>query len=210
MNRHAWLISLFLTLAGMTHGADPVLVGRGVEIRDVMLPGAIVRRRCQACTIREQVRTGTYVTRRQPAAWSPEENGQLRALAGKYTAKEIAKTTSPASDAIKFKINAKAAFEGDVWQWHQDYGTWARDDGMPEPRAMNIAVFLDEVFPFNGALMLVPRSHKHGTLQAGHDLTTTSYPLWTLDQDAVTRLCREAERPGAAFCQRNGGYVYRR
>ena len=35
----------------------------------------------------------------------------------------------------QFKINAKAAFEGDVWQWHQDYGTWARDDGMPEPRA---------------------------------------------------------------------------
>jgi ectoine hydroxylase len=26
----------------------------------------------------------------------------------------------------QFKINAKAAFEGDVWQWHQDYGTWAR------------------------------------------------------------------------------------
>ena len=43
----------------------------------------------------------------------------------------------------QFKLNAKAAFEGDVWQWHQDYGTWARDDGMPEPRAMNIAIFLD-------------------------------------------------------------------
>ena len=41
----------------------------------------------------------------------------------------------------QFKLNAKAAFEGDVWQWHQDYGTWARDDGMPEPRAMNIAIF---------------------------------------------------------------------
>ena len=96
----------------------------------------------------------------------------------------------------QFKLNAKAAFEGDVWQWHQDYGTWARDDGMPEPRAMNIAVFLDEVFPFNGALMLVPRSHKHGTLQAGHDLKTTSYPLWTLDQETVTRLCRDAECDG--------------
>ena len=35
----------------------------------------------------------------------------------------------------QFKLNAKAAFEGDVWQWHQDYGTWARDDGMPEARA---------------------------------------------------------------------------
>ena len=33
----------------------------------------------------------------------------------------------------QFKINAKAAFDGEVWQWHQDYGTWARDDGMPDP-----------------------------------------------------------------------------
>lgn len=91
----------------------------------------------------------------------------------------------------QFKINAKAAFEGDVWQWHQDYGTWARDDGMPEPRAMNIAVFLDEVMPINGPLMFIPKSHRHGTLEAGHDLQTTSYPLWTLDQATVTRLADE-------------------
>src|SRR5438105_1632306 len=91
----------------------------------------------------------------------------------------------------QFKINAKAAFEGDVWQWHQDYGTWARDDGMPEPRAMNIAVFLDEVMPINGPLMIIPKSHKHGTLAAGHDELTTSYPLWTLDKATVTKLCAE-------------------
>jgi ectoine hydroxylase len=91
----------------------------------------------------------------------------------------------------QFKINAKSAFDGEVWQWHQDYGTWQRDDGMPEPRAMNIAVFLDEVMPINGPLMLVPRSHTHGTLAAGHDTSTTSYPLWTLDNDTVTRLVDE-------------------
>ena len=91
----------------------------------------------------------------------------------------------------QFKINAKAAFEGDVWQWHQDYGTWARDDGMPEPRAMNIAVFLDEVMPINGALMLIPKSHRQGVLAAGHDELTTSYPLWTLDKETVTRLAAE-------------------
>jgi L-proline 4-hydroxylase len=91
----------------------------------------------------------------------------------------------------QFKINAKAAFEGEVWQWHQDYGTWARDDGMPQPRAMNIAVFLDEVMPINGPLMFIPKSHKHGTLQAGHDKQTTSYPLWTLDKETVTRLAKE-------------------
>src|ERR1700710_409490 len=91
----------------------------------------------------------------------------------------------------QFKLNAKAAFEGDVWQWHQDYGTWARDDGMPEPRAMNIAVFLDEVMPINGPLLLIPRSHTEGVLAAGHDTSTTSYPLWTLDEDTVTRLVQK-------------------
>jgi ectoine hydroxylase len=96
----------------------------------------------------------------------------------------------------QFKINAKSAFDGEVWQWHQDYGTWARDDGMPEPRAMNISIFLDEVLPINGPLMLIPKSHKHGTLAAGHDRSTTSYPLWTLDQETVTRLCAEAAPPG--------------
>jgi ectoine hydroxylase len=88
----------------------------------------------------------------------------------------------------QYKINAKAAFDGEVWQWHQDYGTWQRDDGMPEPRAMNISVYLDEVMPINGPLMLVPRSHKHGVLAAGHDMATTSYPLWTLDHETVQRL----------------------
>jgi ectoine hydroxylase len=105
----------------------------------------------------------------------------------------------------QFKINAKAAFEGEVWQWHQDYGTWARDDGMPEARAMNIAVFLDEVMAINGPLMFIPKSHKAGVLEAGHDLATTSYPLWTLDKATVTRLAEEGGivaptgRPGSVL-----------
>jgi hypothetical protein len=45
--------------------------------------------------------------------------------------------------------------------------------------------------PINGPLMLVPRSHKYGVLAAGHDLETTSYPLWTLDNETVTRLGNE-------------------
>src|SRR5271169_2633214 len=91
----------------------------------------------------------------------------------------------------QYKINAKSAFTGDAWQWHQDYGTWKRDDGMPQPRAMNIAIFLDEVMPINGPLMLVPKSQSAGDLKAAHDTSTTSYPLWTLDEETVTRLVKE-------------------
>ena len=91
----------------------------------------------------------------------------------------------------QYKINAKAAFEGDVWQWHQDYGTWARDDEMPEPRAMNIALFLEEVNEFNGPLYFIPRSHRLGVVEAGHDTSTTSYPLWTIDNATIARLVAE-------------------
>ena len=100
----------------------------------------------------------------------------------------------------QFKINGKMAFEGDVWQWHQDYGTWVNDDLMPAERAMNIAIFLDEVTEFNGPLLLIPGSHKKGVLEAKHDLTTTSYPLWTLDNDLISQL---VSRAGG----KNGGIV---
>jgi ectoine hydroxylase len=88
----------------------------------------------------------------------------------------------------QFKINGKMAFDGDVWQWHQDYGTWKNDDAMPEARAMNVAIFLDEVNEFNGPLMFIPGSHKLGVLEAGHDTKTTSYPLWTIDHETIAKL----------------------
>jgi ectoine hydroxylase len=88
----------------------------------------------------------------------------------------------------QFKINGKMAFEGDVWQWHQDYGTWLNDDRMPEARAMNVAIFLDEVNEFNGPLMFIPGSHRQGVIDASHDTSTTSYPLWTIDNDTIRKL----------------------
>ena len=96
----------------------------------------------------------------------------------------------------QFKINGKMAFEGDVWQWHQDYGTWRNDDLMPTERAMNVAIFLDDVNPFNGPLMFIPGSHKKGVVDAKHDVTTTSYPLWTVDHDLIRQLVARGGGPG--------------
>jgi ectoine hydroxylase len=100
----------------------------------------------------------------------------------------------------QFKINGKLAFEGDVWQWHQDYGTWKNDDLMPSERAMNVAIFLDDVNEFNGPLMFIPGSHRKGVIDAKHDLTTTSYPLWTIDDTLIVQL---VERAGG----KDGGIV---
>jgi len=100
----------------------------------------------------------------------------------------------------QFKINGKMAFEGDVWQWHQDYGTWLNDDQMPTERAMNVAIFLDDVTEFNGPLMFIPGSHRRGVIDAKHDTRTTSYPLWTVDHDLIRQL---VDRAGG----RQGGIV---
>ncbi len=92
----------------------------------------------------------------------------------------------------QFKVNGKMAFDGDVWQWHQDYGTWLNDDLMPEPRAMNVAIFLDDVDQFNGPLMFIPGSHKTGVVDAQHDTRTTSYPLWTVEPALISELVARA------------------
>ena len=110
----------------------------------------------------------------------------------------------------QFKINGKMAFEGDVWQWHQDYGTWLNDDMMPTERAMNIAIFLDDVTEHNGPLMFIPGSHKKGVVDAKHDLTTTSYPLWTVDNDLIRQLVQRGGGQGgfdAAGRHIDGGIV---
>jgi ectoine hydroxylase len=65
----------------------------------------------------------------------------------------------------QFKINVKAGFAGDVWQWHQDFIFWRNEDGMPDDRVINMAIFLDEVNEFNAPMFLIPGSHKEGVIE---------------------------------------------
>lgn len=67
------------------------------------------------------------------------------------------------------KVNIKAPFAGDQWEWHQDYVYWLQGDGIHRPDLVNVAVFLDEVTEFNGPLTFVPGSHAEGLL-AGTDV----------------------------------------
>ena len=50
----------------------------------------------------------------------------------------------------------------DYLSTNQYYGTWKRDDEMPEPRVTNITVFLDDVTAANGPLFFIPGCHKSG------------------------------------------------
>lgn len=69
----------------------------------------------------------------------------------------------------QFKINIKNPRKGAAWPWHQDYAFWAWEDGMPEPRAVNLAVLLDDTDADNGALQVIPGSHRLGLAPSGGD-----------------------------------------
>ena len=91
------------------------------------------------------------------------------------------------------KVNVKAAFSGEVWQWHYDFATHHEDDGVPQPLALNLHVFLDDINEFNGPLYFIPGSHKFGAHRAFHDTSTTSYPLWVVDEAVVCEMIANAE-----------------
>jgi ectoine hydroxylase len=82
----------------------------------------------------------------------------------------------------QFKVNAKAALVGDVWEWHQDYIFWLKEDGLAECRILNVAVFLDDVTEINGPLIVLAGSHKEGVLDlAGDEAPPEGYqedPTW--------------------------------
>ena len=102
----------------------------------------------------------------------------VRAVHGVHTRNEVykhlvrlPKMLEPAQQILQspvyvhqFKINAKLGMRGDVWEWHQDFTFWHIEDGMPEPQALNLVVFLDDVTEFNGPLILIPGSHQEGML----------------------------------------------
>ena len=107
-----------------------------------------------------------------------KESNIVRSVYGSHTTNKVAYKISrhprllqPAIQILdgnvyvyQFKINAKAAFGGDLWEWHQDYIFWQNEDGMPTSRVINAVIFLDEVNEFNGPLIFIPGSHKEGII----------------------------------------------
>ncbi|MEV7283077.1 phytanoyl-CoA dioxygenase family protein [Streptomyces sp. NPDC093252] len=65
----------------------------------------------------------------------------------------------------QLKVNVKQPFGGERWSWHQDYVVWRDVDGMPGPRAVNVALFLDDMTEFNGPVIFLRGSHRLGTLE---------------------------------------------
>jgi ectoine hydroxylase-related dioxygenase (phytanoyl-CoA dioxygenase family) len=108
-----------------------------------------------------------------PARILEKDGTTVRSVYGCHTKNDVFKhlgndsrLATPAIQLLKsdvyiyqFKVNVKAAFAGDVWEWHQDYIFWRNEDGMLAPHVINVVVFLDEVNEFNGPLLFIPGTH---------------------------------------------------
>ena len=90
------------------------------------------------------------------------------------------------------RLNPKVAFQGDLWTWHQDFATWHDRDGLQEPRALMIAVFLEKATESNGPLMVIPGSHNHGLIHEAVDSREAEgYTLFVISPDTISRLAGE-------------------
>ena len=87
----------------------------------------------------------------------------------------------------QFSIQPKVAFEGEAWDWHQDYSAWKNLDGMPDTRAVNTGLLIDEVNQFNGPLYFIPGSHRYG-LQKAVKTKVRRFPAVCLENNTVSEL----------------------
>lgn len=58
------------------------------------------------------------------------------------------------------RVNFKPGFTGKEFYWHSDFETWHAEDGMPRMRALSCSIALEDNTVFNGALMVIPGSHR--------------------------------------------------
>jgi ectoine hydroxylase len=65
-------------------------------------------------------------------------------------------------------INFKRPHAGGEFFWHSDFTFWYWEDGMPEPRAVSILLFLDDQKTEAGPLFVVPGSHMWITQERWH------------------------------------------
>jgi len=138
-----------------------------------------------------------------PANIREKASGEVRTVMGLHLRSEVfarlcqhPRFVEPARQILEtdqlyiqqVKINAKVAFSGEAWQWHYDFATHHAEDGVPEPLALNLHVFLDDVTEHNGPLVFIHGSHREGPVRTTLDTQTTSYALWTVDNETVARL----------------------
>ena len=108
-----------------------------------------------------------------------EDNGSVRSIFAPHFVNDtyarlsrLNRLVLPAEQLIdariyvhQYKINTKKGLKGDWWEWHQDFPYWHIDDGIKTPDMVSVLIYLQDTDSSNGALMLIPGSHKLGIVK---------------------------------------------
>jgi len=92
------------------------------------------------------------------------------------------------------RMNPKEGFgSGASWTWHQDFPSWYKVDGMPEPRCIMASVFIDDCTPVTSPLLIIPGSHHWGLLESDlhPDAKGRGYDLYHIDRSTLQHLADE-------------------
>lgn len=108
------------------------------------------------------------------------------------------------------RLNYKPGFSGKEFYWHSDFETWHAEDGMPRMRAISASLLLTDNRAHNGALMLMPGSHKTfiscqgETPDANHESSLKAQEVGTPSQQSLrdmAKMCgiEDAEGPAGTL-----------
>lgn len=92
------------------------------------------------------------------------------------------------------QVSPKMPLRGNLWEWHQDFLYWARDDGMPTSNVLSVGILLDEVTEFNGPMFVVDGSHEFNldsitsTNGQGWERTSRDGNKYQIDTNTLTSL----------------------
>ena len=99
---------------------------------------------------------------------------------------------------------------GSGFLWHQDFEQWHAEDGMPRMRAVSVAILLERAVPANGALMVMPGTHRNMVQAYGAPADAERYAQGALSRgpelpaDVFRGL---ADRHGIEYCRGEPGDV---
>ncbi len=99
---------------------------------------------------------------------------------------------------------------GTGFLWHQDFEQWHCEDGMPRMRAVSMAILLERAVPANGALMVMPGSHRTMIQAYGDPEESDRYAQGALSRGPVlpaNLLLKMADTHGIEYCRGEPGDV---
>lgn len=162
--------------------------------------------------------TGAAEVYREPGSDAVKSVFQLHLISASMRAACLHTDTVRAAEQIladrvhvfQSRINYQMPFVGKGFTWHSDFETWHSEDGMPRMRAVSSSLMLQDNLAVNGALMIMPGSHKRFAGVGGATPANnweTSLRHQTVGSPSDEQLGELARDGGIVHCEGKAGSV---